>query len=192
MSKILTVIMVLFSITAFAQDKPNVVFMLADNLGYGDVGAYGAGEIRGMPTPHIDELARDGLRFTQFLVEPGFTPSRAGLMTGRYSIRVGLSKIILRGTTNTLQDEEVTLGEVFKSKGYDTAYVGKWHLGSEKQSQPQNQGFDEWRHGFFGTTEATLYTESIERTKSPDDKMRVSRFAVYSVLVPFQKVLLDS
>ncbi len=168
MRVILLVLMVVFSTTVFAQDKPNVVFMLADNLGYGDVGVYGAGEVRGMPTPHIDQLAREGLRFTQFLVEPGCTPSRAGLMTGRYSIRVGLSKIILRGTANTLQDGEVTLGEVFKSKGYDTAYMGKWHLGSEKQSQPQNQGFDEWRHGFFGTTEATLYTESIERTKSAE------------------------
>lgn len=121
-----------------------------------------------MPTPNIDNLAAEGLRFTQFLVEPGCTPSRAGLMTGRYSIRVGLSKIILRGTANTLQDDEVTLGEMFQSKGYDTAYMGKWHLGSEEQSQPQNQGFDEWRHGFFGTTEATIYTESIERTKSPE------------------------
>ena len=165
---VILTISIIFPLSVFAQlNKPNVVLMLADNLGYGDIGVYGAGEIRGMPTPNIDKLSQEGLRFTQFLVEPGCTPSRAGLMTGRYSVRVGLSKIILRGTPNTLQDEEVTLGEIFKSKGYDTAYMGKWHLGSEGQSQPQNQGFDEWRHGFFGTTEATLYTESIERTKSP-------------------------
>ena len=155
--------------SALAQSKqPNVVLMLADNLGYGDVGAYGAGEIRGMPTPHIDQLAAEGLRLTQFLVEPGCTPSRAGLMTGRYSIRSGLSKIILRGTTNTLKAEEVTLAEVFKSRGYRTAYMGKWHLGSDEESQPQNQGFDEWRFGFFGTTEATLYGESMARTKAPE------------------------
>lgn len=153
---------------AIQANKPNVVFMLADNLGYGDVGVYGAGEIRGMPTPNIDKLAQEGLRFTQFLVEPGCTPSRAGLMTGRYSIRVGLSKIILRGTPNTLQADEVTIAEIFKSKGYDTAYMGKWHLGSEEQSQPQNQGFDEWRYGFFGTTEATIYTESFKRTHAPE------------------------
>ena len=155
---------------AYAQDdkKPNVVLMLSDNLGYGDVGAYGGGEIRGMPTPNIDRLAAEGLRFTQFLVEPGCTPSRAGLMTGRYSIRAGLSKILLRGTTNTLKEEEVTLAEVFKSRGYDTAYMGKWHLGSDEESQPQNQGFDEWRFGFFGTTEATLYGESMTRTKASE------------------------
>ena len=141
---------------------------LSDNLGYGDVGAYGGGEIRGMPTQNIDRLTAEGLRFTQFLVEPGCTPSRAGLMTGRYSIRAGLSKILLRGTTNTLKEAEVTLAEVFKSRGYDTAYMGKWHLGSDEESQPQNKGLDEWRFGFFGTTEATLYVESMARTKAPE------------------------
>jgi arylsulfatase len=155
------------ALKASAAGKPNVVVMLADNLGYGDVGAYGAGEIRGMPTPNLDKLATEGLRFTQFLVEPGCTPSRAGLMTGRYSIRSGLSKIILRGTPNTLKAEEVTLAELFKSRNYRTAYMGKWHLGSDEESQPQNQGFDEWRFGFFGTTEATLYGESMARTKAP-------------------------
>ena len=175
MKKLLTLTVLalcLGSLAAHAQDeKPNVVIMLADNLGYGDVGVYGAGEIRVMPTPNIDRLASEGLRFTQFLVEPGCTPSRAGLMTGRYSIRSGLSKIILRGTSSTLADDEVTLGEVFKSKGYSTAYMGTWHLGSEPQSQPQNQGFDEWRVGFFGTTEATLYGESLDRTHS-DEKWK--------------------
>ena len=76
---------------ANAQDRPNVVIMLADNVGYGDIGAYGAGEVRGMPTPRIDQLASQGLQLTQFLVEPGCTPSRAALMTGRYSPRAGLS-----------------------------------------------------------------------------------------------------
>ena len=74
---------------AHAQDRPNVVIMLADNVGYGDIGAYGAGEVRGMPTPRIDQLASQGLRLTQFLVEPGCTPSRAALMTGRYPQRAG-------------------------------------------------------------------------------------------------------
>jgi arylsulfatase len=75
--------------TASARDKPNVVIMLADNLGYGDLGAYGAGEVRGMPTPRIDQFASESLRLTHFLVEPGCTPSRAALQTGRYSPRSG-------------------------------------------------------------------------------------------------------
>ena len=71
------------------EKKPNVVFILADNVGYGDLGPYGGGELRGAPTPRIDRLAREGLRLTQYLVEPGCTPSRAALMTGQYSIRNG-------------------------------------------------------------------------------------------------------
>src|SRR5512140_3642106 len=84
---------------AMAQtaSKPNVVFILADNVGYGDLGPYGGGELRGAPTPRIDQLAREGMRLTQYLVEPGCTPSRAALMTGQYSIRNGLSLIILPG-----------------------------------------------------------------------------------------------
>ena len=79
-------------------DKPNVVLMLADNVGWGDVGAYGGGETRGMPTPRLDQLAAEGMQLTQFLVEPGCTPSRAALMTGRYSVRSGLGTIIIGGT----------------------------------------------------------------------------------------------
>jgi arylsulfatase len=97
------------SAVAHAQERPNVVVMMGDNVGYGDIGAYGAGEIRGMPTPRIDRLASEGLRLTQYLVEPGCTPSRAALMTGRYSQRAGLSTIIAGGTPNTLQASEVTL-----------------------------------------------------------------------------------
>ena len=85
------------------KDKPNVVLMLADNLGYGDVSSYNGGIRGGMRTPRIDQLAAEGMRFTQFLVEPGCTPSRAGLMTGRYYIRLGLSLVIVPGTENTLQ-----------------------------------------------------------------------------------------
>jgi arylsulfatase A-like enzyme len=129
--------------SASAQNKPNVVLMLADNVGYGDIGAYGAGEVRGMPTPRIDQLAGEGLRLTQYLVEPACTPSRAALMTGRYSQRLGLSTVIIAGTPNTLQSGEVTLGELFKSQGYATAIAGKWHLGASEQSWPTRQGFDE-------------------------------------------------
>jgi arylsulfatase A-like enzyme len=129
---------------ASAQSKPNVVIMLGDNVGYGDIGAYGAGEVRGMPTPRIDRLATQSLRFTQYLVEPGCTPSRAALMTGRYSQRVGLSTVIIAGTPNTLQPGEVTVGKLFKSQGYATAIVGKWHLGSSETSWPTRQGFNEY------------------------------------------------
>jgi arylsulfatase len=153
---------------ASAQDEPNVVIMLADNVGYGDIGAYGAGEVRGMPTPHIDELAAQSLRLTQYLVEPACTPSRAALMTGRYSQRLGLSTVIIGGTPNTLQESEGTLGELFKSEGYATAITGKWHLGSSEVSWPTRQGFDEYRVGVFESTDGTLYREGMQRAGLPE------------------------
>jgi arylsulfatase len=122
---------------------PNVVVILADNVGYGDLGPYGGGELRGAPTPRIDELAREGLRLTQFLVEPGCTPSRAAFMTGRYSIREGLSLVIGPGM-NTLSDKAYTMGDMFHGCGYATALFGKWHLGAEPQSLPTAHGFDEY------------------------------------------------
>jgi arylsulfatase A-like enzyme len=153
---------------ANAQEKPNVVLMLADNVGYGDIGAYGAGEVRGMPTPRIDQLADEGLRLTQYLVEPACTPSRAALMTGRYSLRSGLNAVIIGGTPNTLQDSEVTLGELFKSQGYATGILGKWHLGASEQSWPTRQGFDEYHVGVLETTDGTLYRESMQRSGLPE------------------------
>ncbi|MBT8584667.1 sulfatase-like hydrolase/transferase, partial [Polynucleobacter paneuropaeus] len=87
-----------FAHTAPVQKKPNVVFILADNVGYGDMGPYGGGELRGAPTPRTDELAKSGLKLTQYLVEPACTPSRAALMTGQYSIRNGLSLVAEAGT----------------------------------------------------------------------------------------------
>jgi arylsulfatase A-like enzyme len=119
------------ALPAMAQEKkPNVVFILADNVGYGDLGPYGGGELRGAPTPNIDQLAREGLRLTQFLVEPACTPSRAALMTGQYSIRSGLSLIAIEGSPYTLSARAFTMGELFKGAGYATAIFGKWHLGS--------------------------------------------------------------
>ena len=153
---ILAALSMLATPLAAQESKPNIVFMMADNLGYGDVGVYGGGEVRGAPTPTIDSLAREGLRFTQFLVEPGCTPSRAATMTGRYSIRSGLSFILVPGTANTLAAEEVTMGELMKSVGYDTAYYGKWHLGADTEALPINQGFDEF-YGIPNTTDETLY-----------------------------------
>ena len=124
--------------------KPNVVFILADNVGYGDLGSYGGGELRGAPTPRSDELAKSGLRLTQYLVEPACTPSRAALMTGQYSIRNGLSLIAEPGTPNTLSSKAYTMGQLFKDAGYATAIFGKWHLGGASQSLPGAHGFDQY------------------------------------------------
>ncbi len=160
-----------FPLLSHASDanKPNVVLMLADNLGFGDLSIYNGGTRGAMRTPNIDKLATEGLRLTQFLVEPGCTPTRSGLQTGRYSIRSGLSLVIPPGKTGGLAAVEFTLGELFKSAGYETAYMGKWHLGANPENQPQNQGYDEWRIGFFGSTDATLYEASMNTVNAPDN-----------------------
>jgi arylsulfatase len=126
------------------EKKPNVVFILADNVGYGDMGPYGGGELRGAPTPNVNRLAREGLRLTHFMVEAACTPSRAALLTGQYPIRNGLSLVILPGTPNTLPGKAFTMGKLFKKAGYATAIYGKWHLGNAPESLPTAHGFDEF------------------------------------------------
>jgi arylsulfatase A-like enzyme len=138
---------------AAQQQKPNILFILADNVGYGDIGVYGGGELRGAPTPRIDRFASEGLRLTQFLVEPACTPSRAALMTGRYSIRSGLSLVAVEGTDFSLPTKEITMAEMLHDAGYATAIFGKWHLGDKPYSQPQNKGFDE----FYGIPPAATW-----------------------------------
>ena len=148
-----------------ASTKPNVIFILADNVGYGDLGSYGGGELRGAPTPRLDQLASEGLRLTQFLVEVACTPSRAALMTGQYSIRNGLSLVCIPGNDNSLSAQAVTMSQMFKDAGYATAIYGKWHLGGEPQSLPTAHGFDE----FYGippdiSWDSFTYVETITMT----------------------------
>ncbi len=143
---------------AFAQDaldRPNIVFILTDNLGYGDLGAYGGGAVRGAPTPRIDELAREGLRLTNFNVEPECTPSRSALMTGRLPIRSGTSNVVLGGLPEGLAPWEYTLAELLGDAGYQSALFGKWHLGDRPGRFPTDQGFDEW-WGFAHSSDAAL------------------------------------
>jgi arylsulfatase A-like enzyme len=120
--------------------RPNIVVMLTDNLGWGEVGAYGG--VRGVPTPRIDRLAAQGMRLTNFNVEYSCVVSRAALLTGRYAVRSGAAQ----RTGITLW--EVTIAEALKPLGYATALYGKWHLGGELnwrgQREPTHQGFDEW------------------------------------------------
>jgi len=116
--------------------------------------------LRGAPTPRIDQLAREGLRLTQFLVEPACTPSRAALMTGQYSIRNGLSLILVPGNENTLSARAYTMGDTFHGVGCATAIFGKWHLGGAPQSLPTAHGFDE----YYGIPPDTSWDEATYAT----------------------------
>jgi len=138
--------------------KPNVVFILADNVGYGDMGPYGGGELRGCPTPNVDILSSQGIHLTQYLVEAACTPSRAALMTGQYSIRNGLSLLALPGGPNTLSGSAYTMGQLFKDAGYATAIFGKWHLGGQPQSLPGAHGFDE----YYGIPPGTTWNDALD------------------------------
>src|SRR6476660_45328 len=124
--------------------KPNIVLMLTDNLGYGELGVYGGGILRGASTPRIDKLATEGTRLLNFNVEAQCTPSRSTLMTGRFAIRSGTHSVPIGGGLEGLTQWEVTIAELLSGVGYSTAHFGKWHLGSNEGRLPTAQGFDEW------------------------------------------------
>ena len=140
-----TILLLTSSITVGANERPNVVLVLMDNFGYGEVGVYGGGVMRGAPTPNIDSIAAQGLQLTNFNVEAECTPSRAALLTGRYGIRtrqrLGLPP---RGVWYGITRWEVTLAELLSEQGYATGIFGKWHLGDTEGRYPTGQGFDEW------------------------------------------------
>lgn len=148
---------------ANAQHRPNIVLIFPDNLGWGEVGAYGS--VRGVPTPNIDSLAALGLRLDNFNVEFSCTVSRAALLTGRYAIRSA-------ATQNAgITQWEVTIAEGLKSVGYATALMGKWHLGGTNWIQgrtPIDQGFDEW-YGIPNTSDEAQFTSrpGFDSTKTP-------------------------
>src|SRR5580658_469906 len=125
------------------QSRPNIVFILADNVGYGVLSSYNGG-ILDTPTPHIDKLATEGLRLTNFNVENQCTPSRAAFLTGRLPIRSGIGKAIAAGAPGGLHPWEITIAEMLSDVGYRTAIFGKWHLGAGEGRLPTDQGFDEW------------------------------------------------
>src|ERR1700752_271832 len=147
-----------FCAPAVAQQprKPNIVVMLMDNLGYGEVGVYGGGILRGAPTPIIDKLADEGTRLTNFNVEAQCTPSRSAFMTGRFSIRSGTHSIPIGEGLEGLTRWEVTLAEALSCAGYATAAFGKWHLGSAQDRLPNGQGFDEG-YGIPRTTDEAFW-----------------------------------
>jgi len=141
--------------TARTGRAPNVLVVLMDDVGWGDFGCYGGGVAVGAPTPHIDRLAAGGLRLTSCYSEPSCTPSRASLLTGRLPMRHGLQRPPMYGEKGGLQGE-ITLAQLLGDAGYVTQAVGKWHLGENVESQPQNVGFDDF-YGFLSVSD--MYTE---------------------------------
>jgi arylsulfatase A len=128
--------------TSGGRRPPNIVIVFTDDQGYSDVGVYGA---RGFQTPHLDRMAAEGMRFTSFYVaQPVCSASRAALLTGCYPNRIGITGALGPRSKHGIHDDEVTLAELCKSKGYATAIFGKWHLGHHPPFLPTRHGFDEF------------------------------------------------
>ena len=144
-TRTMTILLFLTLVTASASDpRPSVILILADDLGWGDLSAWGSQDIR---TPVLDDLARRGSSFTRFYtVSPVCSPSRASLLTGLLPPRTGVFRVFRPGAETGLPDEHLTLGEALRAQGYVTAAIGKWHLGDAPSFLPTRHGFDE----FFG------------------------------------------
>ena len=140
--------------------QPNVVLILADNLGWGELGCYGGGALRGAPTPRIDALALEGTRFLNFNVESDCVPTRSALMTGRHPIRTGAIQSVPAGLPQGIIPWEKTIAELFSEAGYVTAMYGKWHLGDKEGRYPKDKGFDEW-YGIPRTTNESMFFDAI-------------------------------
>ena len=170
-------ILCLVATNAHAQSgerKPNVIVILADDLGYGDLGCYGATEIA---TPNIDKLCAEGMKFNSFYVHNRCSPTRAAFMTGCHAQRVGVNAVIYRRNRTGLHADEITVAELLKTAGYATGIVGKWHLGEWDDFNPVNHGFD----SFFGFMECDdKKTTAIYRNKEIVEKVKRKTDGIHS------------
>ncbi|HEY6325249.1 MAG TPA: sulfatase-like hydrolase/transferase [Candidatus Cybelea sp.] len=123
-----------------SNSKPNIVFILVDNVGWGDFSVYGGTT----PTPRIDKLASEGIRFNNYNVEAQCTPTRSAIMTGRHPVRSGTASAVPGQGKFGLTPWEYTTANLLSDAGYATALYGKWHLGNTQGRLPNDQGFDQW------------------------------------------------
>jgi arylsulfatase len=123
--------------------KPNIVYILIDDMGFGEFGMPELNKIRGGRTPNLDELAKEGMMFTRFYAENICTSTRVAFMTGRYAVRTGMELTKVTPPEGVgFNDKEVTIAELLSAAGYATHHIGKWHMGDIKEAYPTNQGFD--------------------------------------------------
>ena len=129
-----------------AAKKPNIVVIMTDDVGWGDLGCYGGGETRGAPTPNLDRMAAEGMRFSNYCGQASCTAGRASFITRRIPLRTGLSVVLAPGDLNGLRAEDPTIAQALKKQGYRTVQFGKWHLGDRPETFPTAHGFDEMYH----------------------------------------------
>jgi arylsulfatase len=168
-------------ISALAADKPNILFIVSDDTGYGDLGPYGGGEGRGMPTPNIDKMADEGMTFFSFYAQPSCTPGRAAMQTGRIPNRSGMTTVAFQGQGGGLPAAEWTLASVLKQAGYKTYFTGKWHLGESDYALPNAHGYDEMKYCGLYHLNAYTYADPTWFPDMPEDLRKM-----------FQKVTLGA
>jgi arylsulfatase len=158
---LLIILMLLPGMPTLAQesDKPNIILIVSDDTGFGDLGPYGGGEGRGMPTPNIDRLAKEGTTLFSFYAQPSCTPGRAAMQTGRIPNRSGMTTVAFQGQGGGLPAAEWTLASVLKTGGYNTFFTGKWHLGEDDYALPNAQGYDEMKYAGLYHLNAYTYAD---------------------------------
>jgi len=139
--------------------QPNIILILSDDFGYGDSGPYGGGAGRGMPTPSLDRLSKEGMTFYSFYAQPSCTPGRAAVQTGRIPNRSGMTTVAFQGQGGGLPKAEWTLASVLKQGGYQTFFTGKWHLGEADYALPTAQGYDEMKYAGLYHLNAYTYAD---------------------------------
>jgi arylsulfatase A-like enzyme len=158
--------------------KPNIVWLLIDDMGYGDPGAFGGGAAVGAATPNMDRLAREGLKLTSTYSQPTCTPTRSAILTGRLPVRTGLTRPILAGdklTKNPWADE-ISLPRLLGAAGYKTLLSGKWHVGEVEGMRPYEIGFDEF-YGYYAAEKEI--TQQFDERRYPDLVLNPERLAAY-------------
>lgn len=161
MKKLLFLSLLLFSAAVNAAEKPNFVLIFIDDMGYGDIGPYGS---KNNPTPHLDQMAAEGMKLTSFYAAPVCSASRAQLLTGSYAPRVSVPGVFFPAGKNGLNPDEHTVADYLHELDYATACIGKWHLGDQLEFLPTRQGFD----SYFGIP----YSNDMQREK-PEGGERV-------------------
>ncbi len=165
-----------------AAFKPNIILLVSDDTGYGDLGPWGGGEGRGMPTPHFDRLANEGMTFFSFYAQPSCTPGRAAMQTGRIPNRSGMTTMAFQGHGGGLPAAEWTLGSILKMAGYNTFFSGKWHLGEADSALPNAHGYDLMKYCALYHLNAYTYSDPEWFPGIPDDLRTLFKAATKGLL----------